>query len=78
MVHVPNSVPATVLSFVRENEKDKVFAVFNFSKDPVDVKFTDGPFHGSYKDYFSGMKIAFPATEPLQLEGWGWRVYVRG
>ncbi|WP_157491325.1 alpha amylase C-terminal domain-containing protein [Flammeovirga sp. SJP92] len=31
MIKVPNSVENKVFSFVRQNEKDKVFAVFNFS-----------------------------------------------
>jgi Alpha amylase, catalytic domain len=31
MISVPNSAPLEVLSFVRQNERDKVFAVLNFS-----------------------------------------------
>lgn len=31
MINVPNSAPLEVFSFVRQNERDKVFAVLNFS-----------------------------------------------
>src|SRR6185295_13644968 len=33
MIHGPNSSPATVLSFVRQDEQNKVFAVLNFSSE---------------------------------------------
>ncbi len=39
MVNVFNDAPTRVLSFVRQNERDKVFAVFNFSNRPQVVRF---------------------------------------
>ena len=42
-----------VLSFVRQKDSDKVFAVFNFSNEPQTVTFVDSLYHGQYVDYFS-------------------------
>ncbi len=77
MVQVVNDAPNAVFSFVRMNDRDKVFAVFNFSKEPHTVKFTGGPAAGSYTDYFSGEKLTITAATQLTIEPWGYRVFVR-
>jgi glycosidase len=77
MVKVPNNAETEVLSFVRENDRDKVFAVFNFSNRPQAVSFTETLHYGAYADYFGGRGIEFGAGEALTLEPWGYRVYVR-
>ena len=41
MIDVPNISARRVLSFVRANERDKVFAVFNFSARAATVAFAD-------------------------------------
>lgn len=78
MVQVVNTDPDKVFSFVRANEKDKVFVVLNFSAEPRPVKFTDGPYAGRYTEFFTGEKVDFAegATE-LTLPAWGYRIYVR-
>ncbi len=43
MIHVPNDAPAEVFSFVRQNARDKVFAVLNFSAQPQRVTFAGNP-----------------------------------
>ena len=45
MIYVPNSAPLQVFSFVRQNENDKVFAVFNFSAEAQTVQFKESLFH---------------------------------
>ena len=56
MIHVPNSVPDRVFSFVRQNEQDKVFTVINFSENYHQVIFYEKLFHGVYTDYISGQQ----------------------
>jgi len=41
MVNAPNNALNQVLSFVRQNERDRVFAVFNFSDRPQIVTFDE-------------------------------------
>lgn len=77
MLPVHNSVPAQVLSFVRQNDNDKVFAVFNFSDKPQAVSFAQHLHHGQYTDYLSGVPAEFNANSVLELPAWGYKVYVR-
>ena len=75
MTHVPSD--DGILSFVRANARDKVFAVFNFTKEPRTAKFKDGPYAGAYTDYLTGEKITVAADTALALAPWGYRVFVR-
>ena len=77
MVRIWNNVPDEVLSFVRENEKDKVFAIINLSADEQVVKFSDGPFGGNYRDYFSGEPRTVTDDTALMIPAWGYRVLVQ-
>lgn len=77
MVRIWNSAPEDVLSFVRENDRDKVFAIINFSADEQTVTFSDGPYGGDYRDYFSGESFALGNDTALALPPWGYRVLVR-
>lgn len=77
MVQVTNTVPTRVFSFVRQNDADKVFAVFNFSPEPHAVAFDAGPYIGTYTDFFRQESITFTTTSRLELEPWGYRVFVR-
>jgi glycosidase len=77
MIHVPNNSPEAVLSFVRQNDHDKVFAVFNFSKKVQTVKFEEGLFPGAYTDYFGGERIELDASSELKLAPWSYRVFVK-
>ncbi|HEY5776849.1 MAG TPA: alpha-glucosidase C-terminal domain-containing protein, partial [Xanthomonadales bacterium] len=77
MVRVWNTHPEKVFSFVRSNEQDKVFAVFNFSAEPQTVSFKDAPFEGRYREYFSGDEVEMKASTELTLPAWAYRVYVK-
>ena len=77
MIRVLNNVPMKVFSFVRQNEKDKVFAVFNFSEKPQAVKFEQSLHYGTYTDYFSKNQIKFSDSTGLVLEPWDYRVFVK-
>ena len=74
---MPNSAHLNVLSFVRRNERDNVFAVFNFSAKPQTVTFVDGLHHETYTDFFSGETVEFMDSTGVELESWGYRVYIR-
>ncbi len=76
MIHVPNSAPLKVFSFVRQNEKDKVFAVFNFSAEPQTVTFEESLFHGKYTEYMSGQSVELSATAKIELQPWGYQIFV--
>ena len=77
MIHVPNSVPDRVFSFVRQNEQDKVFTVINFSENYHQVIFYEKLFHGVYTDYISGQQVDLSGNSQVELPAWGYRVFVK-
>jgi glycosidase len=77
MVHVPNDQAKTVFSFIRENEGDKVFAVFNFSDSPKTVQFKESLFTGTYKEVFSNKTEQLEQQTNMTLPAWAYRVYVK-
>lgn len=77
MIDVPNNNHSRVLSFVRQNDRDKVFAVFNFSPEPQTAVFAWSLHHGIYRDYFSNETIELNDSTILILPPWGYKVFVR-
>ena len=77
MIQVPNNAPTEVFSFVRQNERDKVFAVLNFSDKIQTVIFGESLYHGRYTDYFSGDRVNLEAATQLELQPWAYRVFVK-
>lgn len=77
MVQVVNTDPDKVFSFVRQNARDKVFAVMNFSAETRKVQLTDGPYAGRYTEFFTGEQADFAEGAELTLPPWGYRVYLK-
>jgi glycosidase len=77
MIKVPNSSEKEILSFVRQNEKDKVFAVFNFSGQPQGVTFKEALYHGQYTDYFTRELVELDQHTRLELQAWGYKVFIK-
>ena len=77
MVRVPNDMESSVLSFVRAQGDDAVFAVFNFSGSHRTVTFGLGPHEGQWVDAFDGSPLRGREGQRLDLAAWGWRVFTR-
>jgi glycosidase len=81
MIQVPTTTPAgapaAVFSFVRANEKDKVFAVFNFSGEAQQVSFSSAVYEGRYRDFASGETAVLGPDLSLALPAWSYRVFVQ-
>jgi glycosidase len=77
MVRVPNSTPNKILSFIRQNAQDKIFAVFNFSAESQTFTFREALYFGVYTDFFTGESVTFDALAPMSLPAWGFQVFVR-
>ncbi|HEX9019535.1 MAG TPA: alpha-amylase family glycosyl hydrolase [Anaerolineaceae bacterium] len=77
MIHVPNSVPARVFSFVRRNPRNKIFAVINFSPETQAVTFSESLYYGAYTETFSGASVEVDGSTALVLEPWNYRVFVQ-
>lgn len=77
MVQVPNSDQKKVFSFVRANDRDKVFAILNLSAAPVDATFGKTLHHGSYRDFATGEAVRVDAATSIRLAPWSYRILVK-
>ena len=76
-MQVPNNAPAQVLSFVRANDKDKVFVALNLSDKPVKASFDKTLHHGSYRDFATGAKVEVGGSLDVEMAPWSYRVLVK-
>ena len=74
---VPNNFESEVFSFVRQNENDKVFAVFNFSNQKKEIEFKESLHQGRYQDFENQASIQFDASGKLTLDPWGYKIFVK-
>ena len=77
MEQVVNSAPQQIFSFVRQNSKDKVFAVFNWSDKAQQVTFTGDLQYGSYHEFGSGTAVTLDQDSKLNLAPWSYKVYLK-
>lgn len=77
MERIYNTNPTEVFSFIRENTKDKVFVVINFSDKEQDIQFMGPQTVGVYTELFSKQKATLTEDASLKLAPWEYRVYVR-
>lgn len=77
MTLVPNSKPDKVFSFVRQNEKDKIFVVINFSAAPQPVTFKETLYQGKYAEYFTGKSFTLDGKFQTELKPWSYMVFVK-
>lgn len=73
LVRLENDKPEQVFSMKRAVEGDEVVAVFNFSKEPVDVK-VEG-IGGTMQQYPSGQQVE--VVGQMTLKPWEYRVYYK-
>jgi len=77
MIKVPNNYESEVFSFVRQNEKDKVFAVFNFSKNDKIIEFEEKLYHGNYTDFSTKNEIELNENSVLELKPWSYKIFIK-
>jgi glycosidase len=77
MIKVPNNNEAKVFSFVRANDKDKVFAVFNFSAEPKEVVFKEQLHFGEYSQFKDGSSITLNENSKISLQPWDYKIYIK-
>ena len=76
MIDVPNSAGSAVFSFVRANQQDKVFAVFNFSPVEKQVTFREALCRDTYTDFQTGDQVVVDDGTTIGLQAWGYRILV--
>ena len=77
MVQVPNKLPKQVISFVRDNGKDKVFVALNLSDKPAKATFDKAVHHGAYRDFANGAQVTVDGNSSFDMAPWSYRVLVK-
>jgi alpha-amylase len=66
-----------VFCYSRVKDENRVLVFLNLSKKSVAIKPALENLSGEYSDYFAGVKTTVPLTDSLQLEPWGYKVFVK-
>jgi glycosidase len=78
MIPVANNNNKFVLSFIRQNENDKVFAVFNMSAQPQTVNLApDSLYEGEYQEYFGKNVTNIKSGQTFELAPWEFNIYIK-
>ena len=64
-------------AFTRTGNKNKIFAVFNFSNEKVEFTLEGDSMIGNYRNFFTGKVETFGSEESFRLEPWRYKLFVR-
>ncbi len=76
MIHIPNNAPDSVFSFVRANDRNKVFSTINFSPTEQRVTFEQRLCHGYYTDALREEPLTVDGTTEWIMQPWSYRILV--
>ena len=77
MIRVVNDHQDKIISFYREQNKDAVLPILNFSKETIEVNLETKYFQGNYKELFTGKIFNIKEKTKLKLEPWSYLVLVK-
>ncbi|MBK7379353.1 MAG: alpha-amylase [Ignavibacteriales bacterium] len=66
-----------LLLFSRCSEDEKVFSIFNLSKDEKEFSFDDKSISGNFRNYFTGELVDFSISQNLKLNPWSYKIFVK-
>jgi len=69
--------PSRVFAYCREKNGNRVVVILNLRNKKVSVKPYVANLKGIYSEYFSRSQVEMPFKEPLLIEPWGFRVYIK-
>ena len=74
---IPTEANKTVFAFVRENEKQKIVTVLNFSADTQQIVLKTSGVADTYREHFTSRKTELHRREHMTLEPWDFKVFVK-
>lgn len=75
---VVNDNPQQLFGFVRQQDGNKVLALFNLSGEPVEATLADGLAAGTYSEFQTGNAVTLAAGDTVSLPAWGFRLLSNG
>ncbi|MFA5327387.1 MAG: alpha-amylase family glycosyl hydrolase [Prolixibacteraceae bacterium] len=76
MVFAETSDSINVLAFSRQKDNDLILSVFNFSGEPVSATVQIAQ-PGNYQDYFSGENITLEKDAVMNMDKWGFKIFIK-
>lgn len=76
MIQVPNSMQAQVFSFVRQQGKDKVLVLINFSTEAVNVTLFEDLFVGNYVNGLTSEPVSLVTGQVMAIPAYGYQLLV--
>lgn len=77
MIPVPNDAPESVLSFVRANDREKVFVLINLSDSRQLVHCKEPICHGHFQNWFTSERVKLESDSQFQFNPWDYRIFVQ-
>jgi len=73
---ITNNNQQNILSLIRVKNNKKILALFNLSNTPLKVLLNDIRISDSYIDFQTKEEISFSESLELELEAWGWKIFL--
>ncbi len=77
MIRIKTNKDKKIFAFYRVKEGNTVVVILNLTKKPVSFKPFIKDIEGEYTDYFSGTKTPLPPAGKINLDPWGYKVYIK-
>ncbi|NOU18935.1 MAG: alpha-amylase [Bacteroidales bacterium] len=74
---IKSSNDSCVFSFLRKNETEKLFSIFNLSNKNIKVTFEGDEYADLFKDFMSGETKTFVKGEEVNLKPWEFHIYLK-
>jgi 1,4-alpha-glucan branching enzyme len=76
-IFIENDNAEMVLSFMREQNGNRVFAIFNLSPQPQTVSLKDEMIDGTYNQFNDDKPVTIKAGEVMSLSPWAYHVFTQ-
>ena len=73
---ITNNNQQNILSLIRVKNNKKILALFNLSNTPLKVLLNDIRISDSYFDFQTKEEISISESLELELEAWGWKIFL--
>lgn len=77
-VRITTSDDRSIFAFTRQNEKDKIFALFNLSNQEGTFTITGNGYSGTYRDVFNDKSVSLSENYQMTLPAWGYQILEKG
>ena len=73
-IEIENNAKDCLMTFVREKDDSRVYAIMNLSPYTVHVDFNNGIYAGNYKNAITGEDVLLPVHLEYDIKPWGYTI----